>query len=83
MNTEQGNNNLDISNQNIHLSSIHQSRIDSKYLITENKIIKKQNQKLKKQLQLISFKLDGEIKKRLDDHKKKPWLKTPEDISHM
>ena len=51
---------------------IHQPiRQESKSLFQENRFIKKQNEVLRRELEKISFKLDGEIKKRLDSSQKK------------
>lgn len=43
---------------------------DPKSIVTENKIIKRQNLILKKQLESLSSRLDSEITKRIDSKRK-------------
>lgn len=59
-----------------------ENKNDIRSVQQENKFIKRQNELLRKQLENISLRLDGEIKKRLEEQKKKPSTK-PEDVSQM
>ena len=64
------------------LDNIEVSHPNAKSLVQENRFIRKQNEVLRKELEKISARLDGEIRKRLDDNKRKNVTKG-EDVSQM